>query len=131
VISRRRFVGALAGLTAVTALAGSRIKVPEFKEAAAATDFDTANLRVKCTERYSAGFTDWRGVFGNAPSSSAELNVKALEDMIRELTDNAMLTCQPTRLTVPPRLEARARHVIEHKPTLFERFAWWAFGDLA
>lgn len=126
-ISRRRFIGALAGLTAVTALAGSRIKVPEFKEAAAATDFDTANLRVKCTERYSAGFTDWRVL---TPSPSAELNVKALEDMLFEMQTQGY-SLRPTKLLVPPHLEARARHIIEHKPTLFERFAWWAFGDLA
>lgn len=28
-------------------------------------DFETGNLRYKCRERYSFGFTDWRGVFGS------------------------------------------------------------------
>lgn len=30
------------------------------------TDFDTENRKYKATERYSAGWADWRGVFGNA-----------------------------------------------------------------
>jgi len=29
-------------------------------------DFDTGNLRFKARERYSFGFSDWRGYFGNA-----------------------------------------------------------------
>ena len=28
-------------------------------------DFETGNLRYKCRERYSFGFTDWRGVYGS------------------------------------------------------------------
>jgi|TARA_B100001093_G_scaffold513934_1_gene586880 hypothetical protein len=32
-------------------------------------DFDTGNLRFKARERYSFGFSDWRGYFGNAGSS--------------------------------------------------------------
>jgi len=27
-------------------------------------DFETGNLRYKVSERYSFGFTDWRGAFG-------------------------------------------------------------------
>ena len=27
-------------------------------------DFETGNLRYKVSERYSFGFTDWRGIFG-------------------------------------------------------------------
>ena len=30
------------------------------------TDFDTENRKQKATERYSAGWGDWRAVFGNA-----------------------------------------------------------------
>lgn len=29
-------------------------------------DFETDNMRYKGTERYDAGWTDWRGIFGNA-----------------------------------------------------------------
>jgi hypothetical protein len=29
-------------------------------------DFDTGNLRFKARERYSFGFSDWRGFYGNA-----------------------------------------------------------------
>jgi hypothetical protein len=32
-------------------------------------DFDTGNLRFKARERYSFGFSDWRGVYGSAGSS--------------------------------------------------------------
>jgi len=32
-------------------------------------DFDTGNLRFKARERYSFGFSDWRGFYGNAGSS--------------------------------------------------------------
>ena len=28
-------------------------------------DFETGNIRYKCRERYSFGFTDWRGIFGS------------------------------------------------------------------
>jgi hypothetical protein len=28
-------------------------------------DFDTENAKFKATERYSVGWTDWRGVFGS------------------------------------------------------------------
>ena len=29
-------------------------------------DFDTGNLRFKARERYSFGWSDWRGFYGNA-----------------------------------------------------------------
>lgn len=29
-------------------------------------DFETGNIRYKCSERYSFGWSDWRGVFGSA-----------------------------------------------------------------
>jgi hypothetical protein len=29
-------------------------------------DFDTGNLRFKARERYSFGWSDWRGFFGNS-----------------------------------------------------------------
>ena len=32
-------------------------------------DFDTGNLRIKARERYSFGWSDWRGYFGNQGSS--------------------------------------------------------------
>jgi hypothetical protein len=32
-------------------------------------DFDTGNLRFKCRERYSFGWSDWRGVYGSAGAS--------------------------------------------------------------
>jgi hypothetical protein len=28
-------------------------------------DFDTGNVRYKARERYSFGFSDWRGMFGS------------------------------------------------------------------
>jgi len=28
-------------------------------------DFDTGNVRYKARERYSFGFSDWRGIFGS------------------------------------------------------------------
>lgn len=28
-------------------------------------EFDTANLLVKCTERYIVSYTDWRSIFGS------------------------------------------------------------------
>jgi hypothetical protein len=29
-------------------------------------DFDTENAKYKATERYSFGWTDWRGIYGSA-----------------------------------------------------------------
>ncbi len=28
-------------------------------------DFDTSNAKAKCYERYSFGWTDWRGLYGS------------------------------------------------------------------
>lgn len=68
-VSRRGFLGMLAALPAITALAGAGILLPKRPdELVPETDFSISELRYKATERYSAGFTDWRGVFGSTPS---------------------------------------------------------------
>jgi len=40
-----------------------------FQRAAVATsmegDFETGNVKYKARERYSFGFSDWRGIFGS------------------------------------------------------------------
>lgn len=128
-ISRRRFVGMLAVLPAVTALAGFPLRLP--KATTAGTDFDTANLRYKCTERYSAGFTDWKGVFGSADfsnriSTGADLSEKSLEDLIKQMGDVSKYVVRPTRGIVSPEeyhriMRARDRERIRN---WFERL--WA-----
>jgi hypothetical protein len=103
-ISRRLFIGMLAVLPAMTALAGSRLRIAEITTMQG--DFDTANLRYKCTERFSAGFTDWRGVFGtdlsNRISTGADLSEKSLEDLCRQLQAIPNPVIRPTRRIVSP-----------------------------
>jgi hypothetical protein len=45
---------------------GMRFFQREAAEFANDNDFDTYNLKFKGYERYSAGWTDWRGLFGTA-----------------------------------------------------------------
>lgn len=68
-VTRRKFLGALAGITAVTALAGAGLRVPKREDievdSALSHDFSTENLRYKATERFSHAVTDWRSVYGS------------------------------------------------------------------
>lgn len=61
-VTRRLFLGMLAALPVITALAGAGLRLPRREDIDG--DFDIAALRYKATERYSNSFTDWRGLYG-------------------------------------------------------------------
>lgn len=92
----------------MTALAGLPLRLP--KATTAGTDFDTANLRYKCTERYSAAVTDARSVYGtdgsqfsNRLSTNADLTEASLEEMLNQMRDNMKLAnyvARPNRIIV-------------------------------
>ena len=98
-VTRRSFLGALAALPAITALAGSPLRLLERKPEGPEVGFATENLRFKCTERFSAGFTDWRGVYG----SSGDLDEAALQRLVEGVKamtreKGEVLAIRPTHL---------------------------------
>jgi phage major head subunit gpT-like protein len=104
-ITRRGFISmlAIAGTGAVL-LPNRKYFLPtRFHEADMAGDFTTDNLRYECTERFSVGFTDSRGVLGAAPDLSAASLEDALVN-IRQMCDDRgrVFSVKPTLLLVHP-----------------------------
>jgi hypothetical protein len=122
-ITRRRFVGALAGLTAVTALAGAGIRLPKRADV---PEFDMS--------KYLTGPDAWHPIgWSNNLGTPAALTQKAIDDMLHDvmMRGQAFYRIDPTKLIVPPRLAERAEYVLTHRPTLFERAVWWLFPEPA
>lgn len=109
-VSRRKFLGMLAVLPAITALAGSGLRLPQRRE-------------VEVEEvKYFASNTTWY--------IKTDLTEKSIEDALKQLTDamrHEPYRLNPTKIFVPPRLAHTAHYVLTHKPTLFERFMWRLF----
>lgn len=120
-LTRRRFVGMLAVLPAVTALAGSGLRLPSRHDIVADDEFEGPLFATDGTSPWS---------YSNTLSTSAELSEKSLQDLLNQIRDNQFLTsypmsARPTKLIVPRHLAARAKHVLEHEATLGERLWWW------
>jgi hypothetical protein len=121
-LTRRRFVGSLAGLTALTALAGAGLRPPK------RADVDVS--------QYLADPNGWRlegWNYSNNLATATELSEKVLEDMLRELSlhGHAWIRIQPNKLIVPPQLLERAEYIMTHRPSLFRRAMWWLFPEPA
>jgi hypothetical protein len=119
----------LAVLPAMTALAGSGLRLKPWEAITDDGDFDTAALRYKCTERYSEGFTDWRGVFGNdSIYIDTPLSEKSLEDMLKQMRDFTEhppeWALKPTKLIVDPKHYELATRILTERPPLWQRL-WW------
>jgi phage major head subunit gpT-like protein len=104
-ITRRGFISmlAIAGTGAVL-LPNRKIFLPtRLHEADRAGDFLTEDLRYAATERYSAGFTDWQGVYGSSPDLS-EASLEEALVKIRQMRDvkGLALAVKPSRLLVHP-----------------------------
>lgn len=77
-MNRRKFLAglgaALATVAATTRLGQSTLSL--LPSNSLEGDFTTENLRFKCTERYSHGWTDWRGIYGTSSDAYEEVPVR-------------------------------------------------------
>lgn len=127
-VSRRKFLGVLAALPAITALAGSGLLLPRRKniEVEVCQYFTgTGSWYLKMDVQEAQEFREF-----NRASAAADLSEKSIEHMLNQLRDNEVLSMyqvRPTKLIVHPDMAARAYAVLTHKPTLFERFMWRLF----
>lgn len=56
----------MAGAAGATLVPWRGLKNPVSVAVPGLEDFSTDTLVYRCTERYSVGWTDWRGIFGSA-----------------------------------------------------------------
>lgn len=122
-VTRRKFLGSLAGLTALTALAGAGIRLPKRTE-------------VEVDNRLIDGWSfethpDWTGPWSNNHASGVQLTEQSLQDILNQMKDSEMLRsspgylARPNKLIVPPRLEKRAREILEYSSlNFFDRLLW-------
>jgi hypothetical protein len=125
-ISRRKFLGMLAILPAVTALAGAGLRLTR-----------RVDVEVVAFKDYFASPDAWyiktehadglKSFYRNTAGTNAPLNEKSLEDMIKQIRVTKGTTVYPTKLILPPRLAERAHHVLTHRPMLLERLLWRLF----
>jgi hypothetical protein len=125
-ISRRKFLGMLAILPAVTALAGSGLRLPR-----------RVDVEVVAVKDYFASPDAWyiktdppnglKHFYRNTAGTNAPFSEKSLEDMLSQIRDLNTAAVYPTKLIVPPRLAERAHYVLTHRPTLLERLLWRLF----
>jgi hypothetical protein len=122
-VTRRKFLTALAILPALTALGGAGLRLParkdvEFEASPYLTSKDTWYLKTEHADGLK---------YFNRVSPGADLTEASIEDMvkqIRALTDNEVMRVFPTKLIVHPSMAKRAKAIIEHRPGFFERL-WW------
>lgn len=114
-VTRRKFIGALAGTAALSALAGAGLRLARRTQ---------VEVEVDASLIGDAWYVKTDHGFSNTLSTSAELNEKAIADILRQMRDTAYRV-QPTKIIVPPRLHKAAEYVFTHRPTVFERLCWW------
>jgi hypothetical protein len=139
-VSRRKFLGMLAALPAITALAGAGI-LPPRREDVEVTAYEdpfspTAYLNQYFTSKDSwfikmdaQEAQDFRYFCRTTDGRNVPLVEKSLEDTFNQVRANEALPVRPTKLIIPPRLAHTAHYVLTHKPTLFERFMWRLFPN--
>lgn len=124
-VTRRRFLGMLAALPAMTALAGAALVLPR-------------RPALPDMSAYLAGPDTWYpfpwidhadpNAWSNRATEPADLTEQSLEDMLKHMrefiTHPPSWALQPTKLHVHPDMADLARHVIEHRPGFIERL-WW------
>jgi hypothetical protein len=124
-VTRRKFLGMLAVLPAITALAGSGLLLPRRKDIEVeVADYFASDTAWYIKTEHEAGLKRFHR-YSNNLSTSADLSERSLEELLKQL--RVMTVVRPTKLIVPPRLAHTAHYVLTHKPTLFERFMWRLF----
>lgn len=122
-LSRRKFLTALAILPALTALGGAGLRLPARKD----VEVDVSPyLTSKDTWYLKTEHSDGLKYF-NRVSSGADLSEASLEEMlkrIRAMPDNEVMAIRPTKLIVHPSMAARAKAILEHRPGFIERL-WY------
>jgi hypothetical protein len=130
-VTRRKFLGMLAVLPAITALAGSGLRLPrrEDVEVVDVNPYLTSNTAWYLKTEPEGGLKYFHRYGHNTVSEAVELSERSLEDILKQMLDSDhMLTYpRPMKLFVPPRLAMSAHHVLTHRPTLLERLLWRLF----
>lgn len=129
-LNRRKFLGALAGLTAVTALAGAGIRLPKRVDEDALPDL--SEYFTKAPSWAPIGWSPtWEGDFDASIWSNVRvtpyISEESLEAIIRAMKEAApgSYTIRPTKIIVHPSDYARAERLIRGQgPGWFERL--WA-----
>lgn len=131
-VTRRKFLGSLAGLTAITALAGAGLRVPPRKEVEVELDI-SPYLASKDAWYLKIETVGLKHFYRNTAGSDVQLSEKSLEAMLFELQTygQAFYKITPRKLIVPPHLAKRAKEIIEHRPGGDETSVmWWSVdGD--
>lgn len=105
-MNRRSFLGLLAALPAMTALAGAGVRIPK---------------RTVVYVEPRLAKTSWQ------MQSHTPLREDSIVDLLNQLRDNEVLGMyhvRPTKLIVQSHLKARAEYILTHRPGLLERL-WW------
>lgn len=125
-VTRRRFLGMLAVLPAVTALAGAGISLPRKDEVEVDTDMG----------KYFASPDTWylkttrpdglKHFYRNSLGTEVALSEESIEAALRHMQDHRNFAAvRPTKLIVRPEMYHAARGVLERAEwPLFERWLW-------
>lgn len=119
-VTRRKFLGAFAGLTALTALAGAGIRLPKRTE-----------VEVDPTMADPNGWRIETSFSNNAPTG-VTLTEQSLQDILNQMKESPA-RLRINKLIVPPRLGARAQEILEYaaRPRWHERLVNWLFSEAA
>lgn len=121
-VTRRNFLGMLAVLPALTALAGSGLRLPKKVE----TEIEVEGGQYLASKDSWYIQTDLPNGFRNTVAAGAELTEKSFDDMLDAMRYSmADYKVRPTKLIVHPDMVERAKYVLSHRAGLIERLWWW------
>lgn len=122
-LTRRKFLGMLAVLPAITALAGSGMRLPRKDEVQVETDYFASDTAWYLKTDQTHGL---KSFYRTTAGTNAPLSEKSLEDMLEAMRYNmADYQRRPSKLIVPPSLVKRAHEVLEYANLgFFDRLLW-------
>lgn len=116
-VTRRKFLGSLAGLTALTALAGAGIRLPRREDV-------EVDVNPYLTSKDAWYLKDWPGRYSNNLAHAAELSEQSLQDILNQMKDNASFVVRPNKMIVPPHLAERAHYLLTRPPPGLIKRLW-------